>query len=352
MKDLQRSVYLLLFFFLAFGGLYFARGFLIPITLAAVLAMLFMGISNYLERKNINRALSSLLSVLLFIIIVAIIFLGLSLQLNNFMENMDQMKERVMDMANAVMQWINEKLGLSYNEQKEMIKEQSKGSSLPGTLMTVGINTILVLVYMFLLLYYRSHIKKFILKLVPKKDKTDTVHVVHQSAQVIQKYLGGLGAMIAMLWVMYSIGFSIVGVENAIFFAILCGTLEIIPFVGNITGTSVTVLAVLVQGGDSSTVLGVVITYFFIQFIQTYILEPLVVGEQVSINPLFTILVIVLGQMLWGAAGMFLAIPLLGIAKIICDHVPELQPYGFLIGSEKKRKGQNITDKLKKWFRR
>lgn len=352
MKDLQRSVYLLLFFFLVFGGLYFAKGFLIPLTLAAVLAMLFMGISNYFERKGINRGFSSLFSVLLFIVIVAIIFTGLSLQLTNFMENMDQMKESVMGMVNTVMQWINEKLGLSYNEQKEMLKEQGKGSSLPGTLMTIGINTILVIVYMYLLLFYRSRIKKFILKLVPKKDETDTVDVVHQSAKVIQKYLGGLGAMIAMLWVMYSIGFSIVGVENAIFFAILCGTLEIIPFVGNITGTSITVLAVMVQGGGSSMVIGVLITYFFIQFIQTYILEPLVVGEQVSINPLFTILVIVLGEMLWGAAGMFLAIPLLGIVKIICDNVPELQPYGFLIGSEKKRKGKDIPERLKDLFKK
>src|SRR5690606_8574061 len=102
-------------------------------------------------------------------------------------------------------------------------------------------------------------------------------------------------------------GFSIVGVENALFFAILCGTLEIIPFVGNITGTSITVLAVFVQGGSNNMIIGVIITYFFIQFIQTYILEPLIVGKQVSINPLFTILVIVLGEMLWGPAGMFMA---------------------------------------------
>lgn len=353
MKGLQRSVYLLFLFFLIFGGLYFAKGFLIPLTLAAVLAMLFMSFSSYLEHKGMKRSISSLLSVLLFLSIIAIVVLVLSLQVNNLMENMSQMKERVMGMVNQVMQWINEKLGLSYNEQKEIIKEQSKkGTSLPGSLMTIMVNTVLVIVYMYLLLYYRSHIKKFILKFVAKKDKMDAEDVVHQSAKVIQKYLEGLGAMIVMLWVLYSIGFSIVGVENAVFFAILCGTLEIVPFVGNLTGTSITILAVLVQSGGSNMILGVLITYFFIQFVQTYILEPLVVGEQVSINPLFTILGIVLGEMLWGVAGMFLAIPLMGIVKIICDNVPELQPYGFLIGFQKKKKGQNITDKLKKMFRK
>lgn len=348
MKDLQRSVHLLLFIFLVMAGLYFARRFLIPIALAAVLAMLFMGESNYLERKGLNRGLSSLLSVLSLIIIVAIVIFVLSLQLNSLLENMTQMKERVSSMVDSVMRWVNEKLGITYTEQKKMLKEQGKGSSLPGALMTGIVNTVLIVVYMYLLLFFRTHIKKFILKLVPEGEKENAVDMIHQSTQVIQKYLGGLGAMIVMLWVMYGIGFSIVGVENALFFAILCGTLEIIPFVGNITGTSITVLAVFVQGGSNNMIIGVIITYFFIQFIQTYILEPLIVGKQVSINPLFTILVIVLGEMLWGPAGMFMAIPLLGIVKIVCDHVPALQPYGFLIGAEKEKKGQSILDKFKK----
>ena len=349
MKNLQRSVYLLLFIFLSAAGLYFARGFLIPVALATVLALLLTGESNYLERKGLNRGLSSLLSVLSLILIISIVIFVLSLQVNNIMDNMTQMKERISSMANTVMQWVNEKLGISQTEQKKMIQEQSKDSAIPGALVTGLINMVIIVVYMYLLLYSRTHIKKFILRLVPKDEKENALAIVHQSAQVIQKYLGGLGAMIVMLWVLYSIGFSIVGVENAIFFAILCGSLEIIPFIGNIIGTSVTLLAVLVQGGGSSMVIGVLITYGIIQFVQSYILEPLIVGKQVSINPLFTIVALVLGETIWGAAGMFLALPLLGIVKIVCDHVPALQPYGFLIGTEKEE-GQGILDKFKKVF--
>ncbi len=153
--------------------------------------------------------------------------------------------------------------------------------------------------------------------------------------------------MIGLLWVLYGIGFSVVGVESAIFFAVLCGLLEIIPFVGNLTGTCLTLLAVLAQGGDSKMLIGVLIVYGLVQFLQTYILEPLIVGEQVNINPLFTILSIILGEFVWGVAGMILAIPLLGIIKIICDKVPELKPYEFLIGPENpKVKSENRLSKL------
>src|SRR5688500_20374019 len=96
--------------------------------------------------------------------------------------------------------------------------------------------------------------------------------------------------MIVVLWIMYGIGFSVAGVKNELFFAILCGLLEIVPFVGNITGTALTIIASMATGGGSNVIIGILIVYGLVQFIQTYILEPLVVGEEISINPLFTII--------------------------------------------------------------
>lgn len=87
-----------------------------------------------------------------------------------------------------------------------------------------------------------------------------------------------------------------------------------------------------------------------IQFVQTYILEPLIVGARVNINPLFTILALVIMEMIWGIAGMILAIPLFGIIKIICDHVEPLKPYGFLIGEVKGAQKGGFVEKVKSWF--
>jgi predicted PurR-regulated permease PerM len=360
MDKLQRSVYTLLFFFLAFSGMYFAREFLIPVTLAAIFSMLFIRLCNWFEAKGIGRGYATLWCILLFVGAIALILFLLSWQLSSLAENMDDMKQRLANMFNSLRSWINETVGLSMKQQEDIVKQQSSGAggsagSMAATFASgvfgVLVNTILILVYMYLFLYYRSHIKKFILKLVPRTEKNNADEVVHQAGKVAQQYLSGLGAMIAILWVMYGIGFSLVGVESAIFFAVLCGLLEIIPFVGNLTGTSITVLAVLAQGGEGKMVIGVIAVYFVVQFIQTYLLEPLIVGEQVNINPLFTIMVLVLGEMIWGIAGMILAIPLLGITKIICDHVPELQPYGFLIGTEKKKgKQTGMIDKIKNLF--
>ena len=62
------------------------------------------------------------------------------------------------------------------------------------------------------------------------------------------------------------------------------------------------------------------------------------ISKITHINPVFTIVGIVAGELLWGIPGMILALPVLGILKIICDHIEPLKPYGFLIGEEKKQK--------------
>jgi len=361
MTTLQRSIYILLFFFLSFAGLYFAKSFLIPVALAAVFSMLFIRLCNWLEKKGTGRGFAALICILIFVSAIFLVVLLLSWQLNGLTENLDQMRQRLTATIENLQHWLQEKAGITKNIQKKMVDQQSQEAGSAGHIM-VGfassifellVNSVLVAVYMFLFLIYRSHIKKFILKLVPGDEKTKADGVVHKAGKVAQQYLSGLGTMIGILWVMYGTGFSLLGVESALFFAVLCGILEIVPFVGNLTGTAITILAVLAQGGDSKMLIGVVIVYGLVQFIQTYILEPLVVGEQVSINPLFTIMVIVLGETVWGVAGMILAIPLLGIVKIICDHVPELQPYGFLIGTQNPRSRKTgVLEKLKQIFHR
>lgn len=127
--------------------------------------------------------------------------------------------------------------------------------------------------------------------------------------------------------------------------------LEIVPFVGNITGTSLTVLVTGLHGASLSLLGGIVLTYAIVQFIQGWILEPLILGPQVKINPLFTIIALVLGELLWGISGIILAIPITAILKIVCDHIEPLKPYGFLIGELESEKTESaLLKKLKARF--
>jgi predicted PurR-regulated permease PerM len=193
---------------------------------------------------------------------------------------------------------------------------------------------------------------KFLMKAVPADQQDKTTAIVYEASEVSQKYLTGMSLMILSLWIMYGIGFSVIGVRYALFFAVLCGTLEMIPFIGNLTGTILTVLMGIVQGGDVKLIVGILIVYGVVQFIESYILQPLVVGNEVNLNPFFTILSIVIGEAIWGVSGMILAIPIFGMMKIGFDHFAPLKPYGFLLGGiESKKRSFSFIDKIKGCFK-
>jgi predicted PurR-regulated permease PerM len=213
-------------------------------------------------------------------------------------------------------------------------------TSVLGNIIAVVIHLILIVVYMIMLLTMRGHIRDFFLRLVKPENESRIKTVLTRSVKVAQEYIIGMMMIIVFLWVMYSIAFSIVGIRFAIFFAILCGLLEIIPFVGNITGSTLTSIMALSQGGGLHMVLGVLASYALIQFLQFYIVSPLVMREQVNLSPLFTIVVLIAGELLWGIPGMILAIPCLGILKVVCDEVEFLRALGFLLGRTKPTKGR------------
>ncbi len=120
-----------------------------------------------------------------------------------------------------------------------------------GSLIGIFTSFILTVVYIFCILYYRNHIKNFVLRLSKKAMESECKEkVIYNVTQVSQQYLIGLMKMIGLLWVRHSIGFSIIGVKNALFFAVICSFLEIVPFIGNITGTTFTVFVTAAQGGS------------------------------------------------------------------------------------------------------
>ena len=353
---LGKWVLILLLIFLAFSILIYAKIVLLPLTLAGLLAMLFMPISARLERKGIGRALASLLCVLLFIAILAAVIYFFIWQINAITQDVSAIQQNVMNKIHQLEMFLYKSFGITPSSQEEIIKgKNSDGlssmiSSFMGSLIFFVTNFIIMLVYIFMLLYSRRHLKIFILKLIPQDQKEKTEKIILASSKATQHYLFGFGLLVILLWLLYSISFSIIGVKNPVFFASLCGLLEVIPFVGSITGITLTVLMVISQGGSGAMILTVLIVYVVIQFTQFYIIQPSLLGGEVDINPLVAIIVLIIGEMIWGLGGMVIAIPLTGMAKIIFDNVEELKPYGYLLGRH-SHGTKNISLTLKQWFK-
>jgi predicted PurR-regulated permease PerM len=333
--------------FLVFAGLYYAQSFLIPLVIGGLLATLFLPFSKWLESKKIPKGLAALICLIIILIAVTSIGSLLAWQLIDLSNDFALIKEKTIQQFYRIQQYILLHFGISTENQVLAIKEQKPFVAniiklIAGSITSILTQSILILVYVFCIIYYRTHLRNFLTKLYPTSQKKEVEKVLFHSARVSQQYLFGLAKMISVLWIMYFIGFSILGVKNALFFAILCGLLEVIPFVGNIIGTTLTLLVAAVNGASLPMLGGIAATYGIVQLIQGWILEPLIVGSQVKINPFFTIIALIVGELLWGLPGIFIAIPTIAVLKIVFDNVETLTPYGYLIGeipSQKKEIG-------------
>ncbi|WP_317897700.1 AI-2E family transporter [Aurantibacillus circumpalustris] len=354
---ISSSIKKIFLLFLVFAGLFYAKEFLMPLSVGAVVAMLFLPLSRWMESKKISRSLAVLICLLIILLIFALVNYLLVWQISSFVRDFDLIKEKAIEKGTYIQIYILDHLGIALEKQSQILKtEQPSLTSImqviAGSVRYIFINFVLILAYICLLLYYRNHIMLFIVRLTPADKSDEMSQIIHNITQVAQKYLLGLAKMIVLLWIMYSIGFGIIGVRNFIFFAIVCGFLEIIPFIGNITGTILTISVAAVNGADTTLLFGIVIVYALVQFVQTWLFEPLVLGPQVKINPLFTIIALVLGEIVWGIPGIILAIPITAMFKIVCDHIESLKPFGFLIGEiESKKNGQSLIEKLRGIFR-
>jgi predicted PurR-regulated permease PerM len=126
----------------------------------------------------------------------------------------------------------------------------------------------------------------------------------------------------------------LIGIEYAIFLAVLAAILNLVPYIGMLIATLFCMLVTLTSTRQFGHVLWVGVVLTVVQFIDNNFLMPRIVGNKVKINSLITIIGVIIGGALSGISGMFLAIPFIAILKTIFDRVEGLQPWGMLLGDD------------------
>jgi len=138
-----------------------------------------------------------------------------------------------------------------------------------------------------------------------------------------------------------------IGIDFPFLFGYLAAVLTIIPYIGTTIGGMLPTFYALVTYDSLWMPISVIALYLTIQTIEGNILTPKIVGNKVSLNPLFALISLLVGGLLWGIAGMILFIPIMAIVKVIFDHIESLQPYGILLSSDFGSNEENIFTKIK-----
>ena len=323
-----------------FSILYIAQSILIPLVFATIIAIVLHPVVNWLIRIKINRIVAII--IVLFLTVLMIVVLGglLFRQVNRFSESWPILVDRFTAMINqtiadaAVFYDVNpEKIHTWIAVTKEELINKSS-IAIGQTLVILGNGLVilfLIPVYVFMILFYQPLLREFIHRLFSKSNKAKVSQIVTQIKVVMQRYLIGLIIEFVLVAILNIVALLILGIDYAVVLGILGALLNIIPYLGGIISVALFMLVAFVTKSPAY-VLYVVMAYTLIQFIDNNYIVPKIVASKVKINALFSIIVVIAGNALWGIPGMFLSIPLLAIVKLIFDHIESLKPWGFLLG--------------------
>jgi predicted PurR-regulated permease PerM len=352
---LARINKILLFAILISIVLYFGRGFFVLISFAGLLAMLMTPVSNKLENHGISRVFSSVLCVLIIVALFSAVIILLSAQIGNIGKELPLILLRYEELKLDIQSWINDSLGVTTEQLRVHASDvfRNAGSFLTGMVkgsFTFIGSLFLILVFIFLFLMQRNKYENFVVMLYKEDKRNEAKEMIDRISNVAQQYLTGRLIAALIMGILFLIGFSLIGLKNAVVLSVIVAIMTIIPYVGALIGGLVPFFISIIDGPFNQSI-WVIIIILLVNVLDHYFIEPYVVGGSVNISPFFPIFVLILGGIIWGIAGIILFLPLSGILKIIFENVEGLQPYASLIGDQRNSsEPKNIWSKLKRMF--
>ncbi len=317
-----------------------------PLIFSCLFSILLLPIASFLERKfRFRRGLASAVAVLMMLAVVATIVYIVAVQMSNLTEDWPQFKMQLNSSLSTLQHWIAAKFHINANKQLTYVKSATSDVIASGTAV-VGVTIVslssflLFLVFTFIytlfFLTFRRIIMQFLIAVFLEENSMVVHDIIEQVQQILRKYIIGLMIEMCVVSVVVCIALWALGIKYAVLLGLITGLFNIIPYIGIFTATAISVVITFATAAATTKVLFVLITLISTHLVDSNILLPAIVGSKVKINPLITVLGVVLGEMIWGISGMFLSIPVIAVLKIIFDRVESLRPWGVLLGEEDK----------------
>jgi len=324
--------------------LYYAQGILIPVAFALLFAFILFPVVNWMIKKKMNKMLAIVLTmtgVLTLILGTLVLF---SAQIIEMGSEYDGFLAKLESSGNAFLEYLNNKVQVIPDiESQDIFNSLSNIFTDSGFVIisdTIGFTSsflsflALSLIYTFLILFYKDHFVGALTLISSKNDHNRFRKMLKQIQQVGQEYFTGMLLLLVILGILNSLGLLVIGIDYPFFFGFLAALLAIIPYVGTALGGLIPAVYALVTYDSYWYAVGVVGVFSIVQTIEGNLLTPKVVGGSMQINPMASILALIIGGTLWGLPGMILFLPLAAMLRVVCNHYDNLKPIAELLGDD------------------
>lgn len=163
-----------------------------------------------------------------------------------------------------------------------------------------------------------------ILAFIPESKEERSNKSFSKIKDLLSRYFVGLIFQISILFIIYTIGLLIIGVENALVIAFLCALLNLIPYIGPLIGGALMIILTMTSNLGQSfsdvilpNTLYVLIVISIGQLIDNFFSQPIIFSKSVKSHPLEIFLVIIIAGIIFGIVGMIIAVPTYTAIKVI-----------------------------------
>jgi predicted PurR-regulated permease PerM len=323
--------------------LYFGRTLLVPLSFAMLISFVLYPMCNWLEKKGINIFFSIGISLLAVFIPIGAIATLLIYQALLFSQDWPLLKDKIYDMIEVFRiylenewkisrliqdNWLDTLMENSYSYIFPFLKQVLSGSAVSLVLL------VLIPFYVAMFLYYRKLIVKALFALFPEAKQGDILSVIKESITAYYSFIKGMALVYLIVAILNSIGLALLGIPHPVLFGIIASLLTFIPYVGITIGAILPMSIAWITYDSWTYPIGVILVFTVVQYLEANIIFPLAVSSRMNINTLFTIIAIIAGGVIWGAAGMILFVPFIAILKLVSERVDSLQSLAILLGND------------------
>lgn len=332
------GVILAILLVVGFGVVIFLGDILAPVLASIVIAYLLEGVVSVFERRGVHRMVVVISVFFMFVALLLLLFFGLIPQvtaqaaqlvvdLPNMIDKGQQMFNRLPDLYPHI---------ISEDQVKQIIDALEAGAAALGkhaisfSLTTImGVFTfllylVLVPVLVFFLLKDKRKILDWLSSLLPQERALATRVWLEMDRQ-IGNYVRGKFAEIVIVGDVTYVVFAIMGLKYAMLLSVLVGLSVIVPYIGALVVTVPVLVIAFFQWGWSPDFAYVMAAYTVIQGLDGYVLVPLLFSEAVNLHPIAIIVAILVFGGIWGVWGVFFAIPLATLVKVLITAWPRSQ---------------------------
>lgn len=303
-----------------------------PFFIGIAIAWLFDPFVTFLNKKGVSRILGAIFVYIIFLsfiyLLVRLMIPSIANQLNDLAQTVPSFINYLKDNIDSFFDNLNKLGDYNFTDIKigiyDSINSLSKSLTvdLPTTIMNVitniisgGVNLLIGLLVGLYMLFDFDNVKKHLYSLIPKKYQKDTVSLLTQLNNNLKSYVHGTLLIMFILFVFQSIALWIAGLEAPMVFGLFCAVTNVIPYIGPYIGG----IPAVIVGLSISPMTGlfVLIAVVLAQTLESYFLQPVVMGKTMKLHPVTILIGLLIFGSFFGILGMILATPVISICKTI-----------------------------------